>query len=150
VEKPTRNVRMSSEPHASEQDKDFVREALALHNVAVTQDAYYSPLAIFLRDERGAILGGALGDIYGGWLHLTFLWVAEPLRGRGHGRQLLEAAEEEASAQGCRGVHLSTHSFQARPFYERFGYEIVGEIPDNPAGHSLFFLKKALRGSEPG
>ena len=28
---------MSSEPHASEQDKDFVREALALHNVAVTQ-----------------------------------------------------------------------------------------------------------------
>ena len=146
-----RNVRMSSEPHASEQDKGFVREALALHNVAVTQDAYYSPLAIFLRDERGAILGGALGDIYGGWLHLTFLWVAEPLRGRGYGRQLLEAAEEEARTQGCRGVHLSTHSFQARPFYERFGYEIVGEIiPDNPAGHSLFFLKKALRGSEPG
>ena len=141
---------MSSEPHASEQDKDFVREALALHNVAVTQDAYYSPLAIFLRDERGAILGGALGDIYGGWLHLTFLWVAEPLRGRGYGRQLLEAAEEEARTQGCRGVHLSTHSFQARPFYERFGYEIVGEIPDNPAGPSIFFLKKALRGSEPG
>ena len=139
-----RNVRMSSEPHASEQDKDFVREALALHNVAVTQDAYYSPLAIFLRDERGAILGGALGDIYGGWLHLTFLWVAGPLRGLGYGRQLLEAAEEEARTQGCRGVHLSTHSFQARPFYEKLGYEIVGEIPDHPAGHPLFFLKKAL------
>jgi GNAT superfamily N-acetyltransferase len=139
-----KDLRIISEPHAGEQDKAFVREALALHNVAATQDAYYSPLAIFLRDERGAILGGALGDIYGGWLHLTFLWVAEPLRGRGHGRQLLEAAEEEARAQGCRGVHLSTHSFQARPFYEKLGYEIVGEIPDHPAGHSLFFLKKAL------
>ena len=145
-----RDLRIVSEPHASEQDKTFVREALALYNVATTQDAYYSPLAIFLRDERGAILGGALGDIYGGWLHLSSLWVAEPLRGRGHGRQLLAAAEEEARVQGCRGVHLSTHSFQARPFYERFGYEIVGEIPDNPAGHSIFFLKKALRGSEPG
>lgn len=140
-----KNLRIVSEPHAGEQDKAFVREALALHNVAATQDAYYSPLAIFLRDERGAILGGALGDIYGGWLHLTFLWVAEPLRGRGHGRQLLEAAEEEARAQGCRGVHLSTHSFQARPFYEKLGYEIVGEIPDNPEGYSLFFLKKELR-----
>ena len=43
-------------------------------------------------------------------------------------------------------MHLSTHSFQARPFYEKLGYEIVGEIRDNPAGHSLFFLKKALRG----
>jgi GNAT superfamily N-acetyltransferase len=139
-----RDLRIVSEPHAGEQDKAFVREALALYNVATTQDSYYSPLAIFLRDERGAILGGALGDIYGGWLHLTFLWVAEPLRGLGYGRQLLEAAEEEAKMQRCRGVHLSTHSFQARPFYEKLGYEIVGEIRDNPAGHSLFFLKKAL------
>jgi GNAT superfamily N-acetyltransferase len=138
------NFRIVSEPHAGEQDTTFIREALALYNVAVTQDAYYSPLAIFLRDERGAILGGALGDIWGGWLDLTFLWVAEPLRGRGYGRQLLEAAEEEARTQGCRGVHLSTHSFQARPFYEKLGYEIVGEIPDHPAGHSLFFLKKVL------
>jgi GNAT superfamily N-acetyltransferase len=138
------NLRIVSEPHAGEQDTTFIREALALYNVAVTQDAYYSPLAIFLRDERGAILGGALGDIWGEWLDLTFLWVAEPLRGRGYGRRLLEAAEEEARTQGCRGVHLSTHSFPARPFYEKLGYEIVGEIPDNPAGHSLFFLKKAL------
>ncbi|HLL98539.1 MAG TPA: GNAT family N-acetyltransferase [Rubrobacteraceae bacterium] len=138
------NLRIVSEPHAGEQDTTFIREAFALYNVAVTQDAYYSPLAIFLRDERGAILGGALGDIWGGWLDLTFLWVAEPLRGRGYGRQLLEAAEEEARTQGCRGVHLSTHSFQARPFYEKLGYEIVGEIPDHPAGHSLFFLKKVL------
>jgi GNAT superfamily N-acetyltransferase len=138
------NLRIVSEPHAGEQDTTFIREALALYNVAVTQDAYYSPLAIFLRDERGAILGGALGDIWGGWLDLTFLWVAEPLRGRGYGRRLLDAAEEEARTQGCRGVHLSTHSFQARPFYEKLGYEIVGEVPDHPAGHSLFFLKKAL------
>ena len=62
------HLRIVSEPHAGEQDTTFIREALALYNVAVTQDAYYSPLAIFLRDERGAILGGALGDIWGdGW-----------------------------------------------------------------------------------
>lgn len=77
-------------------------------------------------------------------MDLTFLWLAEPLRGRGYGRQLLEAAEEEARTQGCRGVHLSTHSFQARPFYEKLGYQIVGEIPDHPEGYSLFFLTKAL------
>ena len=62
------NLRIISEPHAGEQDTTFIREALALYNVAMTQDAYYSPLAIFLRDERGAILGGALGDIWeDGW-----------------------------------------------------------------------------------
>jgi GNAT superfamily N-acetyltransferase len=144
------NLRITSEPHAGPEALTFVREAIALHNVAVTRDSYYSPLAILLRDERGAILGGAFGDIWGGWLEVTLLWVAEPLRGRGYGGRLLQAAEEEARMQGCGGVFLTTFSFQARPFYERFGYEVVGEIPDYPAGHSFYFMKKTLAGDEGG
>ncbi len=68
-----RGLRISSEPRASSEDATFVREGLALFNVAVTGDSYYSPLAIFLRDERGAVLGGALGDVWGGWLDLASL-----------------------------------------------------------------------------
>jgi GNAT superfamily N-acetyltransferase len=113
--------------------------------VAITGDSYYSPLAIFLRDERGAELGGALGHVWGGWLdHLASLWVTEPLRGQGYGRKLLEAAEDEARAQRCRGVFLTTFSFQARPFYERFGYEVIADLPDYPAGHTYHVLKKTL------
>ena len=144
-----RNFRITSKPHASQEEITFVREAIARHNVAVTRDTYYSPLAIFLRDERDAIMGGAFGDLWGGWLELTLLWVAEPLRGQGYGARLLLAAEEEARTQGCRGVFLSTFSFQARPFYERFGYEVFGELPDHPEGHSLYFMKKMLRDPEP-
>jgi GNAT superfamily N-acetyltransferase len=129
-------LRIVSEPRGDAGDATFVRESLNLFNVAVTGDSYYSPLAIFLRDERDAVMGGAFGDIWGGWLELTLLWVAEPLRGRGYGERLLRAAEEEARMQGCRGVFLSTFSFQARPFYERFGYEVFGELPDYPAGHA--------------
>ena len=138
------DLRIVSEPHADTDTISFVREAIARHNVAVTRDTYYSPLAILLKDGRDAVLGGACGHVWGGWLDLSLLWVAEPLRGQGHGRQLLEAAEEEARAQGCRGVFLSTFSFQARPFYEKFGYEVIGEIPDYPIGHAFYFLKKTL------
>ena len=92
-----RNLRITSNPHASQEEITFVREAIARHNVAVTRDTYYSPLAIFLRDERDAIMGGTFGDLWGGWLELTLLWVAEPLRGQGYGARLLLAAEEEAS-----------------------------------------------------
>ena len=138
------NIRVVSEPRASSGDVEFVRDGLALFNVAATGDSYYSPLAIFLRDERDAILGGAIGQVWGGWLDLSLLWVAEPLRGEGYGRQLLEAAEDEARSQGCRGVFLSTFSFQARPFYERFGYEVIADVPDYPAGHSYYILKKTL------
>ena len=108
-----RNLRITSEPHAGEQDAAFVRENLALFNVAITQDAYYSPFAIFLRDERGAILGGALGDVWGGWLDLTFLWVAEPLRGQGYGKQLLEAAQRKRRYTDA-GVYIRARTASKR------------------------------------
>jgi GNAT superfamily N-acetyltransferase len=145
-----RDIRIVSEPHAGPESISFVREAIARHNVAVTRETYYSPLAILLKDSRDAILGGAFGHVWGGWLDLSLLWVAEPLRGRGYGRKLLEAAEEEARAQGCRGVFLSTFSFQARPFYEKYGYEVIGEIPDYPIGHEFYFLKKTLEDAPHG
>jgi GNAT superfamily N-acetyltransferase len=149
-----RNLRITPEPHAGQEEITFVREAIARHNVAVTLDTYYSPLAIFLRDGRDAIMGGVFGDVWGRWLELTLLWVAEPLRGKGYGEQLLRAAEEEARMQGCRGVFLSTFSFQAQPFYERFGYEVFGELADYPAGHAYYFMKKTLEhpatNTEPG
>ncbi len=140
------NIRVVSDPRAGSADIDFIRDGLALFNVAATGHSYYSPLAIFLRDERDAILGGACGHVWGGWLDLSLLWVAEPLRGRGYGRKLLEAAEDEARMQGCGGVFLSTFSFQARPFYERFGYEVIADVPDYPTGHTHHVLKKALQG----
>jgi GNAT superfamily N-acetyltransferase len=138
------DLRISSEPHSNQEDATFVRESLALYNVAATGDSYYSPLAIFLKDERDAVLGGALGHVWGGWLDLDTLWVTEPFRGKGYGAKLLRAAEDEARMQGCYGVFLTTFSFQAPTFYEKFGYEIVADIPDYPKGHSYHVLKKML------
>jgi len=138
------NLRIVSEPRAESGDATFVREGLALFNVAATGDSYYSPLAIFLKDDRGAVLGGALGHVWGGWLDLESLWVIEPFRGQGYGGKLLKAAEDEARAQGCHGVFLTTFSFQAKPFYEKCGYEVVVDIPDYPRGHTYHVLKKSL------
>src|SRR5215210_7195405 len=138
------NLRILPEPRGDAGDATFVRERLALFNVAVTGDSYYSPLSIFLKDERGAVLGGALGHVWGGWLDLDALWVTEPYRGQGYGAKLLRAAEDEARMQGCHGVFLTSFSFQAPTFYEKFGYEVVADIPDYPKGHSYQVLKKAL------
>jgi hypothetical protein len=60
------DLRIVSEPRGDAEDATYVRDGLALFNVAVTGDSYYSPLAIFLKDERGAVLGGALGHVWGG------------------------------------------------------------------------------------
>jgi GNAT superfamily N-acetyltransferase len=70
--------------------------------------------------------------------------VSELFRDQGYGARLLEAAENEARDQGCHGVYLTTFSFQACPFYEKFGFEVVANIPGYPKGHIYYVLKKTL------
>jgi len=70
--------------------------------------------------------------------------VDERLRGRGYGRELLAAAEQEAVRHGCRAAHLDTMSFQALPFYLKQGYTVFGELHDWPPGHARYFLQKSL------
>lgn len=136
--------RLSIEPDAHPNDLKCIREPLDQFNMTVTGDREYRPLIIFVRDDADDIVGGILGDIWGGWLHITYLWIAESLRKHGYGSQLVQTAEAQAKAYGCRGIFLETFSFQARPFYEKLGYVVFNEIADYPPGHTYYFLRKML------
>ena len=46
-------------------------------------------------------------------------------------------AEAYARTRGATGATLETYSFQARPFYERLGYEVVGMLEGHPLGHVI-------------
>ena len=91
--------------------------------------AWY-PVHLFLKNDRGEMLGGLLGQAWGGWLYISYLWVDEAVRGKGWATQLMDQAEAYARERGCHSVELDTHSFQARPFYERRGYEVFGQLED--------------------
>jgi GNAT superfamily N-acetyltransferase len=105
----------------------------------------FRPLAVFLRDSAGHIVAGAYGRTNWNWLHISSVWVAEGERGKGFGRELILAIEAAAAQRGCRQAHLDTFSYQARPFYERLGYRVFGELEDYPPGHARFFLRKQLQ-----
>jgi ribosomal protein S18 acetylase RimI-like enzyme len=122
----------------------MIEDEINERNMIVTGEPAYHPVAILLRDGSDAVVGGVLGDVWGGWLHVTFLWVAEAYRGRGWGIALLRQAEECALARDCRNVYLETHSFQARPFYEKLGYEVFGTLEDFPPGHAKYFMRKRV------
>jgi len=138
------DLHISSEPMAQESDAQFVRDGLCLYNVARTGYDHWRPLKLFVRDATGLIRGGLLGHIWGGWLHITDLWLEESARGAGLGRSLIETAETEARADGCRYVHLDSHTFQAPEFYKKLGYEEFGRLKDSPLGHEQVFLWKRL------
>ncbi len=121
-------------------EAQLVRDRLDMFNIGVTGVSAYYPVHFFLKSERGETMGGLLGGIWGGWLHITYLWIDEAARAT----KLMDLAEAYGRERGCHSVTLDTHSFQARPFYEKRGYEIFGTLDDYPKGHKKFFLRKKL------
>jgi GNAT superfamily N-acetyltransferase len=128
----------------SEADARFVVRRLVQFNDAQAECECWRSLGIFMRGGDGAIAAGLVGHTHWGWLFVSHLWVAEPLRGRGYGSELVRRAEREAVRRGCKHAHLDTFDFQARGFYERLGYAVFGALPDFPVGHTLYFLSKPL------
>ena len=125
-------------------EAELVRDRLDMYNVGVTGVSAYYPVHFFVKSARGETMGGLLGSAWGGWLYISYLWVDEAVRGKRWATRLMDQAEAYARERGCHAVQLDTHSFQARPFYERRGYELFGTLDDYPKGHKKFFLKKKL------
>ena len=137
-------LQVAFEPYADQTQKDIVINGVDYHNIAATGHAANYPVGIYLRNERKEVLGGLLGEIWGGWMYVTHLWVAEPARGVGNATRLLQAAERYAIERGCHGAFLGSFSFQAKPLYEKLGYQVFGTLDDFPPGLRLFLLKKRL------
>jgi len=125
-------------------DVQTVIRNLVAYNTSRAEPEGHQPLAVFVRDGSGAVLGGAFGYTHWGWLFVSHLWVGEDLRGQGWGSRLMASLEAAAVLRGCHSAHLDTFSFQALGFYERLGYQRFGTLPDYPVGHSRYFLWRRL------
>ena len=115
-------------------------------NLKATGIAEFHEMLAVETDGDGELRAGLYGWSWGGTCWIEALWVREDTRRRGVGSRLLAAAEKHARRHGCTQLALDTHTFQARSFYERHGFEIVGELPDYPKGHSKLLLRMQLRG----
>ena len=137
-------INLSIESEARANDINSLSTMLDSHNMHYGEEYQKLPLAVFARDENGKIVGGLSGFTVWSWFTISLLAVDKESRTQGLGRQLLALAEKEARHRGCTYAVLDTFSFQARPFYEKFGYEVFGELADFPPGHSRFYMRKAL------
>jgi GNAT superfamily N-acetyltransferase len=126
----------------SEEDVWTLIRKLVDYNDSKAETENWRRLVVFLRDGTGKIVGGLDGCTHWGWMYTSRLWVAEALRGRGYGREIMLRAEEEAVKRGCRHAYLDTFDFQSRSFYERLRYEVFATLEECPPGHSRFFLRK--------
>lgn len=115
---------------------------LIAHNEQSAPPPNFQNLALLIRNAEGKTIGGLWGRFGYDWLFVDYLAVPSELRGTGIGTKLMQQAEQIAIDRNCVGLWLDTFSFQARPFYERLGYRVFGELDDYPRGHSRYFLQK--------
>ncbi|MCB1646241.1 MAG: GNAT family N-acetyltransferase [Pseudomonadales bacterium] len=132
------------EDNLSKEDDDFLRARLDEYNARFVGPSESDQFSFTLRNDAGEIIAGVTASCIWQWVHIHVLWVSDSLRGQGMGSQLLKAAEVEAVKRGRKFAVLHTFSFQARPFYERHGYLLSGELKDFPEGHSQFKMYKQL------
>ncbi len=100
--------------------------------------------AAFAKDENGKVLGGIRATAFWNYCILELLWLSNETRGLGLGKKLMDAAESFAKEKGFQYMRTETLSFQAKPFYEKRGYKVFGELPDYPKGHTTYCLVKEL------
>ncbi|MGO4705849.1 GNAT family N-acetyltransferase [Microvirga sp. 2MCAF38] len=101
--------------------------------------------AILIPDPKtGEPIGGLWAQSRWGGFHIEMLIVPASLRGQGVGSRLMNAAETAARRQNCHHIWLETYNFQARPFYERFGFQVFGQIEGPAPIYPRFFMKKVL------
>lgn len=135
-------VEITAEPSAA--DVEAVAAELVAFNRPFMGPADFCRLGVLARQDV-QLVGGLIGETARGFLFVELLWVASEYRHTGLGTRLLRTAEDEALARACGFVLVDTFDFQARPFYERHGYRVVGELAGFPNGHVRFTLLKQLR-----
>ena len=132
----------------SAEDKDFLHQHMKAFNDSISEHHRLirptgpKDLAVFVRDAGEQIVGGLTAITYWGWLYVDDLWLHERLRGRGFGRELMRQVEEVARQRGCKYAYLKTFDFQARGFYEKLGYRVVGQLDDYPPGSIFYWMRK--------
>ncbi|HEY2034744.1 MAG TPA: GNAT family N-acetyltransferase [Rhizomicrobium sp.] len=128
----------------SEAIKEALQNGLHAYNVSQVPDAPWHEIAVTIRDDGGAICGGAIAYLFGDNCYIDTVWTGDAARGRGFGRRIVCMVEDEARKLGARGVWLYTASFQAKPFYEKLGYTQFGELQWPGSDLKRHFMRKAL------
>jgi GNAT superfamily N-acetyltransferase len=107
-----------------------------------TEDNVDFSLALY---ENDTYIGGITANKWMNTTHISLLALNKPYRGRGLGTQLLKKAEAFAAEEGSSVITIHTQDYQAKTFYEQFGYRTFGKLEDVPfKGTSKYYLVKRI------
>ena len=131
-----------------------IQPATEVHiDILLQHDRHISETELRYLVSRGRILVAEEDGIFCGWLRWNLFWdntpfmnmlyVLEPYRGTGLGKELTRHWEVNMKAAGYNTVMTSTASDEyAQHFYQKLGYETVGGFTPYGDPYELILAKK--------
>lgn len=120
-----------------------MRDDLVSYETSHGVDVNYKRFALVLSDDQNTTLGvlnafTAFAEIY-----IDDMWVDSHYRGKGYGRQLIQALEDHFKGRGFNNINLVTNQFQAPEFYKKCGFELefIRKNIKNSKLTKFFFIK---------
>lgn len=107
-------------------------------------DAERQAIGFKYLDKQHELVAGISGHVFGNWLLISWLWCAESARGNGLADSLLTSLENAAIEMGAVKAQLDTLDFQAKPFYEKRGYQVKYQLNNYPLSGTRYFMEKPL------
>lgn len=123
---------------------EFFEKKIEEYNLERWEVKEKKPIAVKITDENDQVVGGASAKTFGLWLLIDSIWINEKVRGQNLGSKVLSSLESAARARGCRFALLDTLNFQARPFYEKYGYKVKWTQAQYPKDGCKYFMVKEL------
>ncbi|XVN42916.1 MAG: GNAT family N-acetyltransferase [Candidatus Rickettsia vulgarisii] len=104
----------------------------------------FKPFSFSIIDQDKNFIAGIKGRSFYGELHISLLWVSENHRAKNYGKILMEKTEELAIKRNCQFMAVMTMDWQARPFYEKLGFELEFTREGYDNNSKAYYLKKNL------
>lgn len=123
---------------------DTIAKKIEEYNLMHWEIKERRPIVLIINDVKGDLIAGATAKTFGYWLLIDNIWISENLRGKKIGSQLLSELESIAIKRGCKFSLLDTLNFQARPFYEKFGYKLQWTQEFYPKDGCKYYMIKEL------
>lgn len=104
----------------------------------------WSPVdfAISIEDENKNLIGGVSGYYADEYVIVQLACVDESYRKKGIGTILFKKLDDFTLSKKCKFIHLETMEFQAKDFYEKFGFSVVSTLPNWFNSYSLHIMRK--------
>lgn len=122
-----------------ERDDALFVETLTKLQAENAQQPSYSrdTFSIAWREQDGTVLASVRCEMLMGLAEIRALYVTPQARGRGLGRDVLNAALDEAKSRGATRATLHTFDWQVPEFYRHLGWHETGQTayPAGPIRH---------------